>query len=336
MLMNLDISTWKPFKIEDLFYIKKGKTLSLLNKELYAGDIPCVNGSANNNGIFASLSPNANEIGLSLQKAPCITVSRVGNAGYAHVQHFDFYIADNAYSLKLKHEKYDNTSVYLFLATILNMETYKYSYGRIINANYFNSTIKLPAAKDGLPCFGFMENYMQEMNVKPVTTSVEHTQAPELKISSWGEYTLGELFKFHKGKRLTKEDMTHGSTNFIGAISENNGVRQLIDTNPMFPPNCITVNYNGSVGEAFYQFEPFWASDDVNVLYPNGWELNKYIAMFIITTIKANRYKFSYGRKWTLEKMKESLIKLPKSKNGPPDWAYMESYVKSLCYSDRI
>ena len=92
--MNLDISTWKPFKIEDLFYIKKGKTLSLLNKELYAGDIPCVNGSANNNGIFASLSPNASEIGLSLQKAPCITVSRVGNAGYAHVQHYDFYIAE--------------------------------------------------------------------------------------------------------------------------------------------------------------------------------------------------------------------------------------------------
>lgn len=24
-----------------------------------------------------------------------------------------------------------------------------------------------------------------------------------------------------------------------------------------FEPNCITVNYNGSVGEAFYQKDPF-------------------------------------------------------------------------------
>jgi len=151
-----------------------------------------------------------------------------------------------------------------------------------------------------------------------------------------GEYSLGKLFKFKKGKRLTKADMVTGTVNFIGAISENNGVRQFIDVEPRYSPNCITVNYNGSVGEAFYQFEPFWASDDVNVLYADGWELNKYNAMFIITTIKANRYKFSYGRKWTLEKMKESIIKLPKSSDGSPDWDFMESYIKSLPYSDRI
>ncbi|MDR1159019.1 MAG: restriction endonuclease subunit S, partial [Syntrophomonadaceae bacterium] len=100
--------------------------------------------------------------------------------------------------------------------------------------------------------------------------------------------------------------------------------------------NCITVNYNGSVGEAFYQATPFWASDDVNVLYANGWVLNKYIALFIATVIKTNRYKFSYGRKWTMEKMKKSLIKLPVTAQGSPDWNYMENYIKSLSYSDRI
>ncbi|MCL1795041.1 MAG: N-6 DNA methylase [Oscillospiraceae bacterium] len=163
-----------------------------------------------------------------------------------------------------------------------------------------------------------------------------HNEPIHLNMNIVGEYTLGELFTFKKGKRLTKADMVAGTVNFIGAISENNGVRQLIDVEPMFSPNCITVNYNGSVGEAFYQFEPFWASDDVNMLYAEGWDLNKYIAMFIITAIKANRCKFSYGRKWTLEKMKESTIKLPKSANGSPDWAYMEKYIKSLPYSDRI
>ncbi|MDR2569737.1 MAG: N-6 DNA methylase [Oscillospiraceae bacterium] len=163
----------------------------------------------------------------------------------------------------------------------------------------------------------------------------QHKQI-DLDFENWDEYKLGMLFKFRKGKRLTKTDMVEGTVNFIGAISENNGVRQFIDVEPRYLPNCITVNYNGSVGEAFYQFEPFWASDDVNVLYADGWELNKYIAMFIITTIKANRYKFSYGRKWTLEKMKESIIKLPKASNGSPDWSYMENYIKALPYSDRI
>ena len=46
----------------------------------------------------------------------------------------------------------------------------------------------------------------------------------------------------------------------------------------------ITVSYNGSVGETFYQEEPFWASDDVNVLYPK-FNLTKNIAMFKINHI---------------------------------------------------
>lgn len=64
--------------------------------------------------------------------------------------------------------------------------------------------------------------------------------------------------------------------------------------------------------------------------------MNKYIAMFLITVIKANRYRFGYGRKWTMEKMKETVIKLPSQEDGTPDFTYMEKYIKSLPYSDRI
>jgi len=154
--------------------------------------------------------------------------------------------------------------------------------------------------------------------------------------SEWGEFTLEDLFVFHKGKRLRKEDMSPGATNYIGAISLNNGVRQQIDIEPIYKPNCITINYNGSVGEAYYQIAPFWATDDVNVLYAKDWTLNRYIALFITTVVKANRYKFSYGRKWTLAKMKKSTIKLPTTAQGSPDWDYMERYIKSLPYADRI
>ncbi|MBQ3670790.1 MAG: restriction endonuclease subunit S [Treponema sp.] len=96
------------------------------------------------------------------------------------------------------------------------------------------------------------------------------------------------------------------------------------------------MNYNGSVGEAFFQEEPFWASDDVNVLYARGWNLNKYTALFLCTIIRQERYRFSYGRKWTLEKMQDSHIKLPATTDGTPDFAFMERYIKSLPYSDRI
>lgn len=155
--------------------------------------------------------------------------------------------------------------------------------------------------------------------------------------NTWKEYVMEDLFRSVKGKRLTKADMIPGDINFLGAIRENNGVREKIETDYTWPPNCITVNYNGSVGEAFYQSEPFWASDDVNVLYAKDfWKMNKYIALFLVTVIKANKYRFGYGRKWTIDKMKETIIKLPALADGTPDFIYMEEYIKSLPYSNRI
>ena len=156
---------------------------------------------------------------------------------------------------------------------------------------------------------------------------------PLKKVNNWDEYKLGELFEIKKGKRLTKADMIEGPDNYLGAIDSNNGVRQKISADTVFEPNCITVNYNGSVGEAFYQSEPFWASDDVNVLYPNGWKLNMYIGLFIATIIKAERPKYNYGRKWPKDIMEKSTIKLP-TKNNKPDFRYMENFIKALPYSN--
>ena len=75
----------------------------------------------------------------------------------------------------------------------------------------------------------------------------------------------------------------------------------------------------------------------MNVLYAKDWwVMNKYNALFIVTVIKANKYRFSYGRKWTLEKMRDTIIKLPSRRDGMPDFGYMEEYIRALPYSDRI
>ena len=85
----------------------------------------------------------------------------------------------------------------------------------------------------------------------------------------------------------------------------------------------------------FYQNKPFWASDDVNVLYPK-FKINPYIAMFLTTLIRKEKFRFNYGRKWHMERMNKTLIKLPCSSNGEPDWQFMEIYIKGLKYSKTI
>ena len=95
---------------------------------------------------------------------------------------------------------------------------------------------------------------------------------------------MGDLFDIKKGKRLTSEDQTEGSTPYIGAIDSNNGIANYIGQEATHVGNTISLSYNGSVGEAFYQPMDFWATDDVNVLYfksSNGVAFNQHLALFI-------------------------------------------------------
>lgn len=170
-----------------------------------------------------------------------------------------------------------------------------------------------------------------------------------LNLATWQEFQLDHLFTIKKGKRLTSEEQEDGSNNYIGAIDSNNGVANHIAQPPIHPANTISVSYNGSVGEAFYQSEPYWATDDVNALYPRYPGFNSFIGLFIATVIRQEKYKFSYGRKWTLENMNKAKINLPAlhNNNGTlfkdschtyssagyvPDWDFMEHYIKSLHY----
>lgn len=153
-----------------------------------------------------------------------------------------------------------------------------------------------------------------------------------LSFDTWKKYRLGDLFDIRKGKRLTSEDQINGSTPYIGAIDSNNGISNYIEQEPIHQGNTISLSYNGSVGEAFYQPKPFWATDDVNVLYfrkENGVNFNEYIGLFICTVLKQEKYRYCYGRKWVLDSMKETIIELP-SNSTSPDWHFMEEYIKSL------
>jgi len=326
--MKLDASTWKEFCLEELFEVSGTKTTKpdALN-EYSTGEYPYITTKSTDNavsGYYDFYTENGNV--LTIDSAV---------TGFCSYQAKNFSASDHVEKLTPKFVL--NRHIALFLTTIVNQERYKYSYGRKCNQKKIRNTIiKLPATSKNKPDWDFMERYIRTLRHKPITTKIKPKHISTLKIDEWKEFLLDDLFTFHKGKRLTKQDMIEGHVNFLGAISENNGIRQLIDIEPMYETNCVTVNYNGSVGEAFYQSTPFWASDDVNILYAKNWTLNKYIALFIATVIKANRYKFSYGRKWTLDKMKESPIKLPITAKGEPDWDYMERYIKALPYSDKI
>ena len=65
--------------------------------------------------------------------------------------------------------------------------------------------------------------------------------------------------------------------------------------------------------------------------------MNKYIAFFLIAVLRMEKFRYDYGRKWTVDKqMKDTQIKLPVDAHGNPDYDFMERYIKSLPYSANI
>lgn len=306
--------------ISDLFEIEYPKTLVFSEMTVDKKGINFVSSQDKNNGVVTKV---AIRDGVKKYPAGIITVPLKGSVLMAHVQSEECYVAHQIAVLTPRRQMELGEKLYYCLC--IQKNAYRFNYGR--QADRTIGEIALP---DTVP------DWVKKKKIQAITTG-NHPDNLKSDINDWTEYKMKDLFEFSKGKRLTKADMIPGNVNFLGAISENNGVRQKIETDITWKGNCITVNYNGSVGEAFYQEQPFWASDDVNVLYAKDfWNMNKYNAMFLITVIKANRYRFNYGRKWTMDKMKETVIKLPSGAGGMPDFTYMEEYIKKLSYADRI
>lgn len=151
-------------------------------------------------------------------------------------------------------------------------------------------------------------------------------------IDTWGEFHIDELFEVKKGKRVTKANRAPGATRFIGATEKNNGITDMCDLEPIFPGHTISVPYNGSVGFAFYQDEPYFASDDVQVLVPRV-EVSRFALLFVAAMVRYEKDRFTYGYKWHLERMRSTTIRLPVLSDGSPDWVLMDEYMQGLPFS---
>lgn len=89
------------------------------------------------------------------------------------------------------------------------------------------------------------------------------------------------------------------------------------------------------LGYCTYQELPFTASDHVEILRPK-FEMNQYIALFLVTLINRDTYRYSYGRKRSQKQIKRDTIKLPIDLYGNPNWSFMEKYIRSLPFADKI
>lgn len=313
-------------RIDEIFNITYGSQLDLNKCELCErpNGFNFVNRSSANCGVSARIMEVPGEKPFP---EGCITVAMGGTVLASYVQQEKFYTGQNVKVLVPKQPM--TTAVKLFYCSCIEANRFRFStFGREANAS-FDSLI--------VPSIGEVPNAIKKTQISmPLSKGAASTKRIRLNTISWGRFKMGSLFEIKKGKRLTKAEMIPGRTRYIGAIDSNNGVSAYIANDEhLHPANTITVSYNGSIGETFYQEEPFWATDDVNVLYPK-FTINRCRAMFICAVIEKEKYRFSYGRKWDKDLMIDSEIQLPAKTDGTPDWVWIEKYIQGLPYSSAL
>ena len=322
---KIDTSGWKEFRVGDLFAAERGKVKNI--QPLCPGETPIIAAGAYNQGIAGMYeidSAYENRITISCNGAGC------GSTFY-HPYKFNV----NGDAITLIEKDFMSDKAKSFIACILNGAfTRKYSYEEKCSPQKaLDEIVKLPATHDGDPDWTYMESYMANLETKvagslTMLQAAKDAEKKKVDTREWKPFAIGELFDVVKGKRLTKAEMKPGNIRFIGSSASNNGCTAMIDKN-QHSGNTITVCYNGSVGETFYQNQPFVASDDVNVLCPK-FAMNQQIALFIAPLIKSASSRYDYIDKWKKETMEADKILLPVDQNGDPDWFYMEEYMKMV------
>lgn len=155
---SLNFDNWKPVALKQIFKVSGTKTTDkkILDKEHNRGVYPYVTTQATNNGArgFYDYYTEGGNV-LTIDSA---------TIGYCSYQPFDFSASDHVEKLTpLDFEL--NVFLAMFLTTVINMEQYRYSYGRKFNQPRIRETIiKLPHKNNNDIDWEFMENFIKGLN----------------------------------------------------------------------------------------------------------------------------------------------------------------------------
>lgn len=228
---------------------------------------------------------------------------------------------------------------------------------------YIDSTYRY--SSDGyIPDWQWMENYIKSLHHKPLTTKNVDKTAPNLNVNSWEYFLLKDICSITMGNKMdyTAMSMDDPSVNFVGRSADNNGVAGKVDfvtddngdiVKP-YKAGCITVALGGSLGSSYLQVEDFYTSQNVSVLEFEDMVSDS--AKLFITTCIMNESKYKYfpfGRELNTHIRRDFGFTLPiqRKANGEPiiddthkyspqgyipDWKWMDHYIKSLPYGDRL
>jgi hypothetical protein len=316
----------KLVSLNTLFSIQYGNSFDLNMLEVCdeKDGVPYVSRTRENNGVSAYVKIKEDTEPFA---AGLITVAGSGNSVLeSFIQYNPFYTGYHVFLLSPKKKMTDIEK--LFYCYCIRQNQYKYSFGR-----QANKTLKDLLVPKEVPS-EFAKIDLVSLN--SLNAEKKLNKSFDLDTASWKNFELKNLFLI-TGSKTTPiselEEYGKGQYPYITTQASKNGMEGLFNYYTE-NGNILTVD-SAVLGYCSYQPFNFSASDHVEKLIPK-FELNKYVALFIVTVMNQEQYRFNYGRKASQGRLFQGSIKLPTNKKDEPDFEFMEKYIKSLPYSSSI
>ena len=274
-----------------------------------------------------------------------------GSVGYCNYMDRDFYASGD---LILAYGSFLNPYVALYLTTILDLERPKYSFGRKYGKYVKNTTIPLPIDENKNPDWKWIELFVRESIIpklpnksksvflKQYNTGPDEHKTLSLYDSKWEWFVFGDLIdepykaKAHNANALNECSIDHTEAiQYITRTDSNNGCKAYV-INEGFSGaekgNAISIG--DTTASIYYHANRFLCGDHM-VIIRAPW-MNKYTGLFIVALLSKEKFRYNYGRAFKKEIIKGTRIKLPVSKDGNPDWDFIEHYMRCLDFSANI
>lgn len=155
----------------------------------------------------------------------------------------------------------------------------------------------------------------------------------KIDTNQWKEFSLKKLgFICHHGQRLNQSNREDGSTPFVTAGFQNNGISQRIGNDCTTYHKAMTIDM---FGNCFFQSEDCAGDDNVYFFVNEG--ISDFCKIFITGCITASISGiYSYTKQFRQQNANELTVNLPTTPSGDPDWAYMDSFMGKILKEEEV
>ena len=333
-MSKIDTSSWKKFKISDLFTAQTGN-VDIQKTHINGKGISVVSSGVEGNGIIGKTDMDA-----KVFPAGTLTVDMFGNVFY---RDFKYKMVTHArvFSMSLKNDVANMpVEIGLFLEASLKFLTQMFSFNNMCTFDKISDLeISLPVTTQDVPDWDYMQERIAELEQERIAELEQYLVAAGLNDYTLTEDDLKVLSLSGSGRDEDGNPAAHAAVSkpmkefqmdnivdvltpkqrfnantvsidkyrkkgyaYVVRTSENNGIRGNIEADESYLNDARTFSFGQDTATIFWQIEPYFTGDKIKVLKPK-YCLTDEMAQYIMASIRQAFSHFVWGQQSFSEKV---------------------------------